>query len=170
MTHTLAMEWAKHNIRVSSVSPGLVQTAMTYWVPQQPDWEQQLRYYGGFPRLAEVQELGGAYVYLLSDAASYTTSIDIPVNGVIGSKFFFLFVRFFLVLVGVVRLTGFYSLLGFMYALVHISMLVIRDPVQCNQVIVQSMEWIFSNNSDKGQKSKETFRDIKITRTALLHI
>ena len=51
-----------------------------------PDWEQQLKYYGGMPRLAEVEELGGAYVYLLSDAASYTTSIDIPVNGVIGSK------------------------------------------------------------------------------------
>jgi hypothetical protein len=87
MTHTLAMEWAKYGIRVNSVSPGLVKTAMTYWVPQQPDWEQQLKYYGGIPRLAEVQELGGAYVYLLSDAASYTTSIDIPVNGVIGSKF-----------------------------------------------------------------------------------
>lgn len=70
------------------MSPGLVNTAMTYWVPQQPDWEQQLKYYGGFPRLAEVQELGGAYVYLLSDAASYATSIDIPVNGVIGSKYF----------------------------------------------------------------------------------
>ncbi|KAF2489684.1 NAD(P)-binding protein [Lophium mytilinum] len=84
MTHTLAMEWAAHNIRVNSVSPGLVNTAMTYWVPQQPDWEKQLEYYGGMPRLAEVEELGGAYVYLLSDAASYTTSIDIPVNGVIG--------------------------------------------------------------------------------------
>ncbi|RMY99667.1 hypothetical protein D0862_07031 [Hortaea werneckii] len=84
MTHTLAMEWAQYGIRVNSVSPGLVKTAMTYWVPQQPDWEQQLKYYGGIPRLAEVEELGGAYVYLLSDAASYTTSIDIPVNGVIG--------------------------------------------------------------------------------------
>lgn len=59
---------------------------MTYWVPQQEDWQQQLKYYGGMPRLAEVEELGGAYVYLLSDAASYTTSIDIPVNGVIGSE------------------------------------------------------------------------------------
>lgn len=87
MTHTLAMEWAQHNIRVNSVSPGLVNTAMTYWVPQQSDWEQQLKYYGGMPRLAEVEELGGAYVYLLSDAASYTTSIDIPVNGVIGSEY-----------------------------------------------------------------------------------
>ncbi|OAL53074.1 NAD(P)-binding protein [Pyrenochaeta sp. DS3sAY3a] len=84
MTHTLAMEWAQYGIRVNSVSPGLVKTAMTYWVPQQPDWEQQLKYYGGMPRLAEVEELGGAYVYLLSDSASYTTSIDIPVNGVIG--------------------------------------------------------------------------------------
>ncbi|EMC94847.1 hypothetical protein BAUCODRAFT_564575 [Baudoinia panamericana UAMH 10762] len=84
MTHTLAMEWAQYNIRVNSVSPGLVNTAMTYWVPQQPDWEQQLKYYGGMPRLAEIEELGGAYVYLLSDAASYTTSIDIPVNGVVG--------------------------------------------------------------------------------------
>lgn len=114
MTHTLAMEWAQYNIRVNSVSPGLVNTAMTYWVPQQPDWQQQLKYYGGMPRLAEVEELGGAYVYLLSDAASYTvsfflvfsffwviekrlplvlipslqTSIDIPVNGVIGSEYF----------------------------------------------------------------------------------
>lgn len=87
MTHTLAMEWAAHGIRVNSVSPGLVDTAMTYWVPRQPDWDQQLRYYGGMPRLAQVRELGGAYVYLLSDAASYTTSIDIPVNGVIGSEF-----------------------------------------------------------------------------------
>ena len=85
MTHTLAMEWAQYHIRVNSVSPGLVNTAMTYWVPEQPDWEQQLKYYSGIPRLAEVEELGGAYVYLLSDAASYTTSIDIPVNGVIGS-------------------------------------------------------------------------------------
>jgi hypothetical protein len=89
------MEWAQYGIRVNSVSPGLVKTAMTYWVPQQPDWEQQLKYYGGFPRLAEVQELGGAYVYLLSDAASYTTSIDIPVNGVIGSEFPFSLVAIF---------------------------------------------------------------------------
>lgn len=86
MTHTLALEWAQYGIRVNSVSPGLVKTAMTYWVEKQADWETQLKYYRGIPRLAEVQELGGAYVYLLSDSASYTTSIDIPVNGVIGSK------------------------------------------------------------------------------------
>lgn len=36
MTHTLAMEWAKHGIRVNSISPGFVKTAMTYYVEKAP--------------------------------------------------------------------------------------------------------------------------------------
>jgi hypothetical protein len=37
------------------------------------------------PRLAGPKELGGAYVYPLSDGASYTTGMDIPVAGVVGA-------------------------------------------------------------------------------------
>lgn len=85
MTHTLAMEWAKHGIRVNSISPGFVKTAMTYFVDQAPDWQLKMQYYGGMPRLADPKELGGAYVYLLSDVASYTTGIDIPVAGIVGA-------------------------------------------------------------------------------------
>lgn len=85
MTHTLAMEWAQHGIRVNSISPGFVKTAMTYFVDQAPDWHLKMQYYGGMPRLADPKELGGAYVYLLSDAASYTTGIDIPVAGIVGA-------------------------------------------------------------------------------------
>ncbi|SPO05029.1 related to D-arabinitol 2-dehydrogenase [Cephalotrichum gorgonifer] len=85
MTHTLAMEWAKYGIRVNSVSPGFVKTAMTYFVDQSPDWALKMQYYGGMPRLADPKELGGAYVYLLSEGASYTTGIDIPVAGVVGA-------------------------------------------------------------------------------------
>ena len=85
MTHTLAMEWAKHGIRVNCVSPGFVKTAMTYYVETAPDWDLKMQYYGGMPRLALPQELGGAYVYLLSDVASYTTGIDIPVAGIVGA-------------------------------------------------------------------------------------
>ncbi|KAL3477946.1 hypothetical protein BJX99DRAFT_269528 [Aspergillus californicus] len=85
MTHTLAMEWAKHGIRVNSVSPGFIKTAMTYFVDQAPDWPLQMQYYGGMPRLAEPRELGGAYVYLLSEGASYTTGIDIPIAGIVGA-------------------------------------------------------------------------------------
>ncbi|EGU86011.1 hypothetical protein FOPG_13072 [Fusarium oxysporum f. sp. conglutinans race 2 54008] len=85
MAHTLAMEWAKHGIRVNSISPGFVKTAMTYFVDQAPDWDLKMQYYGGMPRLADPKELGGAYVYLLSDGASYTTGIDIPVAGIVGA-------------------------------------------------------------------------------------
>lgn len=85
VTHTLAMEWAKHGIRVNSISPGFVKTAMTYFVDQAPDWKLKMQCYGGMPRLADPKELGGAYVYLLSDCASYTTGIDIPVAGIVGA-------------------------------------------------------------------------------------
>lgn len=85
MTHTLAMEWAQHGIRVNSISPGFIKTAMTYFVEQSPDWNLKMQYYGGMPRLAEPKELGGGYVYLLSDAASYTTGIDIPIAGIVGA-------------------------------------------------------------------------------------
>lgn len=84
MTHTLAMEWAQYGIRVNSISPGYVKTALTYYVEKQPDWETKMKYYGGMPRLALPQELGGAYVYLLSDTATYTTGIDIPIAGIVG--------------------------------------------------------------------------------------
>lgn len=87
MTHTFAMEWAKQGIRVNCVSPGFVRTQMTtYYVERDPEeWERKMQYYGGMPRLAEPRELGGAYVYLLSDGASYTTGIDIPIAGIVGA-------------------------------------------------------------------------------------
>ncbi|KAI0474030.1 hypothetical protein GGR56DRAFT_666923 [Xylariaceae sp. FL0804] len=85
MAHTLAMEWAQHGIRVNSISPGFVKTALTYYVETSPDWDTKMKYYGGMPRLALPQELGGAYVYLLSDTATYTTGIDIPIAGIVGA-------------------------------------------------------------------------------------
>ncbi|KAK3076010.1 hypothetical protein LTR53_000187 [Teratosphaeriaceae sp. CCFEE 6253] len=85
MAHTLAMEWAEHGIRVNSISPGFVRTAMTYAIERAPDWDLKTKYYGGMPRLALPQELGGAYVYLLSDSASYTTGVDLPVAGIVGA-------------------------------------------------------------------------------------
>lgn len=58
---------------------------MTYYIEKSLDWGDKMRYYGGMLRLAELKELGGAYVYFLSDGASYTIGIDIPVAGVVGA-------------------------------------------------------------------------------------
>ncbi|CRG91012.1 hypothetical protein PISL3812_08060 [Talaromyces islandicus] len=46
--------------------------AMAYYVERAADWNQKMQYYGSMPRLADPRELGGAYVYLLSDTVSYT--------------------------------------------------------------------------------------------------
>jgi NAD(P)-dependent dehydrogenase (short-subunit alcohol dehydrogenase family) len=63
MTHTLAMEWAQYGIRVNSISPGFVKTALTYYVETSPDWDTKMKYYGGMPRLALPQELGGMFTH-----------------------------------------------------------------------------------------------------------
>jgi NAD(P)-dependent dehydrogenase (short-subunit alcohol dehydrogenase family) len=58
---------------------------MTYKIERAPDFAEKMHYYGGMPRLADPRELGGGYVYLLSDSASYTTGIDIPIAGIVGA-------------------------------------------------------------------------------------
>lgn len=68
-----------------TIDAGFVRTQMTAKIESAPDFETKMKYYGGMPRLALPQELGGAYVYLLSDTASYTTGIDIPVAGIVGA-------------------------------------------------------------------------------------
>ncbi|KAK8148340.1 hypothetical protein G3M48_010394 [Beauveria asiatica] len=85
MTHTLAMEWAQYGIRVNGISPGFVKMALTYCIEKDPEWGNKMKNYGGMPRLALPQELGGAYVYLLSETSTYTTGIDIPIAGVVGA-------------------------------------------------------------------------------------
>ncbi|KAM3547844.1 hypothetical protein MY1884_009418, partial [Beauveria asiatica] len=65
MTHTLAMEWAQYGIRVNGISPGFIKMGLTYCIEKDPERGNKMKNYGGMPRLALPQELGGAYVYLL---------------------------------------------------------------------------------------------------------
>ena len=59
---------------------------MTAFLEDSSDLELKIKYYDGMPRLADPKELGGWYRYYLSDAASYTTGIDIPVAGIVGAR------------------------------------------------------------------------------------
>lgn len=43
MTHTLAMEWASHGIRVNSISPGFVRTQMTAKIEAAPDFQTKMK-------------------------------------------------------------------------------------------------------------------------------
>jgi len=78
LTRSLAVEWAQHNVRLNSISPGYTLSELTRQFPQYFDgWMP----YIPMGRMAEPQELVGAVVYLASDAASYTTGHDLVIDG-----------------------------------------------------------------------------------------
>ncbi|KAH3679332.1 hypothetical protein WICMUC_001072 [Wickerhamomyces mucosus] len=76
---SLAVEWASIGARVNSISPGYIDTGLSdaldkniinKWLSLIPLGRQ------GLP-----QELVGAYLYLASDASTYTTGTDIRIDG-----------------------------------------------------------------------------------------
>jgi NAD(P)-dependent dehydrogenase (short-subunit alcohol dehydrogenase family) len=82
LTQCLAIEWARHGIRVVSVSPGIVDTPMNRIVEQQAGIEpreSQARIPLG--RYASASEIARVVAFLVSDAASYISGTDILVDG-----------------------------------------------------------------------------------------
>lgn len=80
LSRSLALEWADRGIRVNVVSPGYTATPMA----KHPDvWEHVKHYINDIPlgRMAETDELVGPAVFLLSDASSYCTGIEVLVDG-----------------------------------------------------------------------------------------
>ena len=80
MSKSLAMEWVHDGIRVNAVSPGYTFTEMNQRVAVLPMLE---RFKSQTPmgRLADVDEIVGPTIFLLSDAASFITAHDLVVDG-----------------------------------------------------------------------------------------
>lgn len=80
LTRTLAYEWGPHGIRVNSVSPGFTITPMVEtprMKPQQEGWKQLTP----MGKLATIEDLAGAYVFLASDASGHMTGADLIIDG-----------------------------------------------------------------------------------------
>jgi NAD(P)-dependent dehydrogenase (short-subunit alcohol dehydrogenase family) len=79
LTQALAAEWARYNIRVNCISP----CTAKHRPPQGEPSESQARAWGTIPmgRHAYSEELCGALLYLASDASSFVTGINLPVDG-----------------------------------------------------------------------------------------
>jgi NAD(P)-dependent dehydrogenase (short-subunit alcohol dehydrogenase family) len=84
LTRTLAAEWASRGVRVNSISPGYTRTrlvddllAMPVGKTMMPRWMSMTP----MGRMAEVEDLQGAVVYLASPASDFVTGADILIDG-----------------------------------------------------------------------------------------
>ena len=82
LTRSLASEWASRGVRVNSVSPGYIATAMTELglVPH-PDWRETWLGMTPMGRLGTPADVAYAVWYLASDAAAFATGTDLIVDG-----------------------------------------------------------------------------------------
>ena len=80
MSKSMAMEWVDRGIRVNTICPGYTATPMNTrpeMVHQAKLFEEQTP----MGRMASVDEMVGPAVFLLSDAASFVTGVDLLVDG-----------------------------------------------------------------------------------------
>ncbi len=81
LTRALAAEWASRGIRVNGIGPGYFRTALTEGFYQDRAWEQAALAKIPQGRFGRLEELGGAAVFLCSQAASYITGQVLYVDG-----------------------------------------------------------------------------------------
>ena len=80
MTKYMAGYYGQYNIRVNAVAPGAVATDMAKEFTSDK-MRQFLAMMTPLGRMAEPDELAGAYVYLASDEATFTTGTIVNVDG-----------------------------------------------------------------------------------------
>jgi NAD(P)-dependent dehydrogenase (short-subunit alcohol dehydrogenase family) len=81
MTKSFAKELAPYHIRVNALLPGLTNTKFSAALTQNPDILKVILPTIPMGRMANPEEMAGAVLYLVSDAASYTTGICLRVDG-----------------------------------------------------------------------------------------
>jgi NAD(P)-dependent dehydrogenase (short-subunit alcohol dehydrogenase family) len=82
LTRSLAVEWARHKIRVNALAPGYCVTPMTDRLKlRDPAFYSELVGRVPLGRFGSGQDLAGAIVYLASDASAYVSGSVLVVDG-----------------------------------------------------------------------------------------
>jgi len=82
-TKAVAVDWAKYKIRCNSISPGYMRTPMTSrsWKEYPEIFRENMLNTTPIGRVGEPEDLGGAVVYLASEASSFMTGHDLIIDG-----------------------------------------------------------------------------------------
>jgi NAD(P)-dependent dehydrogenase (short-subunit alcohol dehydrogenase family) len=81
ITKTAALEYARANIRVNAVCPGLVGTPPILQWMENPETKQRLLAQEPIGRAGKPEEIANAVAWLFSDASSFVTGAAFPVDG-----------------------------------------------------------------------------------------
>lgn len=81
LTRTLATEWAAQGIRVNGIGPGYFRTALTESFYQDEQWQRAMLEKIPQRRFGRLDDLGGAAVFLCSEAAGYITGQILYIDG-----------------------------------------------------------------------------------------
>ena len=80
LTKSLALDFARYNIRCNAICPGYVETDINKDFFDSPQAEKMLKHIP-YRRLGQIDELVGPLLLLASDASSYMTGAIIAVDG-----------------------------------------------------------------------------------------
>ncbi len=81
LTRGLAVEYAPYNIRVNTISPGFIATALTKQILRNPAVTDALVAETAMRRLGEAEEIARAILFFASDDSTYCTGSELVVDG-----------------------------------------------------------------------------------------
>ncbi|MDQ0177057.1 SDR family NAD(P)-dependent oxidoreductase [Bacillus chungangensis] len=76
-----AIEYAKDNIRVNSVHPGVIETPMTKALLENEQYAQWFASITPIGRLGKAEDVAEGVLYLASDESSFVTGVELPIDG-----------------------------------------------------------------------------------------
>lgn len=81
LVRALSNEWAAQGVTVNAIAPGYIATDNTQALQDDPDRSRSILERIPAGRWGQATDLGGAAVFLASDAAEYVTGVVLPVDG-----------------------------------------------------------------------------------------